>query len=195
MEISDEDQILEFGHPPAKKRQVVKPTLFSYEGNRRHIDITEDNVGIELDLPDFNYISNNYQFVSPANLWNYFYAESSLDDEDIAQEEFKKVYGLFDSFSNKMSTIEFSVAQDHHEFDNVAEIIPHIGYQLALCAVWAKKHLERLSANNARVFYKAMVNIHCVYKKEYSQADEAAGAPKDECSRFIFDQMCEKQQW
>ena len=190
-EISEEEEILEFGHPPAKRREVIKPTLFSYDENRSHIDIEEDNVGIELDLPDFNHITNNYQFVSPANLRDYFYAESSLDDEDDARREFMKVYGPFDSFANKMSTVEFSISQARHEFGDIAEMIPHIGYQLALCAVWAKKHLERLSANNADIFYKAMVNIHCVFKKEYSKADEAAGAPKEEYRRFIFDQMCE----
>ena len=73
----------------------MKPTLFSYDEDRRHIDIEEDNVGIELDLPDFNHISNNYQFVSPANLRDYFYAESSLDDEDDARREFMKVYGFW----------------------------------------------------------------------------------------------------
>ena len=190
-DIDGEEDILDFGHPPAKRAAIVAPT-YAEINEDTDFNFTEGDIDRDLTIPEFDGVGINYK--THKHLKDFFYANTSMDSRDEAKDEMPKVFGPFDSFQNKMCTVEFSLAGDRYLFDDMRPIVPDIGYHLGLCAVWAKKHMEHL--NGGRVagnFYKAMVNLHCVFIKNYEGKDDAANAPKTEYRRFIFDQMCENE--
>lgn len=190
-DVTDEGEILDIGHPPARKIVAVDPVYLELDAERV-CNFEEGDMSRDFVIPDFDTDPDN-AYVSSDNLTEFFYTNCPMEDNAGAT-EFPAVYGPYDSFENRMTTIEFTLAEDHYMFDEVRPLVPDIAYQLGLCAVWGKKHLETLAGGSSRRFhFKAMVNLHCVFIKTYPSGDESIGAPKTEYRRFIFDQMCEDE--
>lgn len=183
-----ENEILEYGDIPAKRQALRLPCLADYSDPSRYIAYKdrEFQAQVEIPKPDWEI----YKVKTHEELEEFF--NDHIDDEASA---ITKIFGPFDGFNGRMSTVEFNIDHDKFHFDGIRTLIPFIGAALGTCAVWCKKHMETIHETrpNRLQYYKAMVNIHCVFIKDYNDtvASEASQVPEREYRRFIFDSMCE----
>lgn len=145
---------------------------------------------IDIDVLFPNPDWSDYSYVNHAGLNRFF--KENVDQLDI----FPQLFGPFDGFEGRMSTVEFNIKQEKYQFDQFRPLIPYIGKALGLSAMWYQKHMETIHPRKDRhyQFYKAMVNIHCVFVKDYEstlEGDQGKQVPQREYRRFIFDSMCE----
>lgn len=186
----DGEELVDNGGIPYKRRRVDVPGLLDIEEEgTRDFNFHDGSVNVDFEVPEVNW--GMYQLVNNVGLSHFFRATVS------GSNFFTEVYGPFDGFENRMSTVEFNVNQREYKFDKARSIIPFVAYALACSALWAKHHIEEVKPERGPgLYYKAMVNMHCVFTKEYTSNfpnghKERDRAPEKEYRRFIFDKMCE----
>lgn len=181
------EELIDIGGIPLKRRAVVPGLLDVEEDAHGRINFVDGAVHVGFDFPEINW--DLYSLVNNVGLKHFFDATVKAPD---GQQLFGSVYGPFDGFQNRMSTIEFNVNQRDYHFDAARALVPYIAYTLGCVGMWAMNHMEAVhpERKGRGLFYKAMVNMHCVFTKHYPNAP-GPDTPQDEYRRFIFDKMCE----
>ena len=188
------EELVDNGGIPYKRPRIHIPEVIDMNADPVAIEFRDRTSGgapiyLYLNFPDPDW--DTFSYVNNRGLRHFF--QSMLPDEDDA-EMFGNAYGPFDGFNTKMSTAEVNVNQRDFVFDSARQIIPYIAYMLGCMAMWLKHHMEFVVPDRDSPYYKAMVNMHCVFVKDYHDPAGAhipAGTPEREYRRFIFDKMCE----
>ena len=188
--LSVQQELVDNGEIPYKRVHINVPGLLDIdEEGTQGFNFHDGDVDIDFEVLDVDW----GDYVLIGNDGYVWFFHDMMDSSDF----FGAAYRPFDSFDNRMSTAEFNINYNEYKFGKVRTILPFVAYALGCSALWLKHHLEAVQwERGPGLFYKAMVNMHCVFTMEYNSNfpanhSEVAGAPQTEYRCFIFNKMCE----